>query len=269
VVPPAIGPLLLVLAVLWVWASRKSMTWRERLLVSWCLIPLVFFEIWPVKGFQYLIIIAAPVAILASATLVRSIELADARWRARTESIHRGMRTLAHRAMRPLARRAGWFATAFVAASLLVPTVAAVNPSPTGEFLAGSGGVPGGRELGAWIQANVPPGARMLTIGPSMANIVQFYGHRQAFGLSVSTNPLHRNPSYDPIPNPDAQIRANALQYVVWDAYSGRRSTFFSDALMAFVDRYHGRPVHTESVDIREGGTVVSKPVIVIYEVRP
>jgi hypothetical protein len=160
-------------------------------------------------------------------------------------------------------------ATTVVVGSLLVPTVLAVNPSQTGEFLAGSGGVAGGRELGAWIQENVPPGAKMLTIGPSMANMIQFYGHRQAFGLSVSTNPLHRNPSYDPIPNPDSQIRANALQYVVWDAYSGTRSTFFSDALMAYVARYHGRPVHTESVDVLESGQLTSRPVIVVYEVRP
>ena len=25
-----------------------------------------------------------------------------------------------------------------------------------------------------------------MTIGPSMANILQFYGHRKAYGLSVS-----------------------------------------------------------------------------------
>ena len=50
---------------------------------------------------------------------------------------------------------------------------------------------------------NTPVGSVIMTIGPSMANIVQFYGHRDAFGLSVSPNPLHRNPSYEPIVNPD------------------------------------------------------------------
>jgi hypothetical protein len=304
VVPPAIGPLLLVLALLWLWMAHKSITWRERLLVSWCAIPLAFFEIWPVKGFQYLIVVAAPVAILAAAGLLRLIERAEARWReraaklrparanarrrkgtepqaARARGSHRRKDTSRQQPWRELLskrwgeRGASWglwagpVATAVVVASLLAPAVFAVNPSQTGEFLAGSGGVPGGRELGAWIQANVPPGARMLTIGPSMANIVQFYGHRQAFGLSVSTNPLHRNPSYDPIPNPDSQIRANAVQYAVWDAYSGKRSTFFSDALMVYVDRYHGRPVHTESVDVLAGGTVITMPVIVVYEIRP
>jgi len=130
--------------------------------------------------------------------------------------------------------------------------------------------VPGGRELGGWIREHVPPGAQMLAIGPSMANIIQFYGHRRAYGLSVSTNPLHRNPSYDPIPNPDAQIRANTLQYAVWDAYSGLRTTFFSDALMRYVDRYHGRAVHRETIEVTTpDGRTETKDVIVVYEIRP
>ena len=82
-----------------------------------------------------------------------------------------------------------------------------IQPETSASFLAGTGGVPGGREAGIWIQANVPQDARFMTIGPSMANIIQFYGARSAAGLAVSPNPLHRNPSYDPILNPDAQIR--------------------------------------------------------------
>src|SRR5690606_8041286 len=103
-----------------------------------------------------------------------------------------------------------------------------VHPAGLNSFLAGTGGVPGGREVGHWINENVPQGAVFMTIGPSMANIIQFYGHRKAYGLSVSPNPLRRNPSYEPIDNPDYQIRTSALQYVVWDAFSAERSTFFS-----------------------------------------
>ena len=47
----------------------------------------------------------------------------------------------------------------------------------------------------------------MLTLGPSMANIIQYYGHRKTFGLSVSPNPLHRNPAYPPVVNPDFALR--------------------------------------------------------------
>ena len=103
-----------------------------------------------------------------------------------------------------------------------------------------------------------------------MANIIQFYGNRKTFGLSVSPNPLHRNPVYEPVDNPDLRIRSNDLQYVVWDSYSASRSPFFSDRLLRYVERYHGRPVHTEYVEVlTDDGAVVSKPVIVVYEVRP
>jgi hypothetical protein len=145
-----------------------------------------------------------------------------------------------------------------------------IQPRISTSFLAGTGGVPGGRETGIWIQEYVPVHARFMTIGPSMANIIEFYGEHQAYGLSVSPNPLHRNPSYDPILNPDLQIRSSELQYLVWDSFSASRSQFFSDKLMAYVNKYNGRAVHTETITVKdEQGNSVVKPVIIIYEVYP
>ena len=124
--------------------------------------------------------------------------------------------------------------------------------------------------MGAWIEDNTPQGSVFLAIGPSMANLVSFYGHRKAYGLSVSPNPLRRNPSYEPVYNPDAQIRDSHLQYIVWDSFSAARSSFFSDTLMGYVRKYHGRAVHTETVTVTSPeGKPVDKPVIVVYEVRP
>ena len=154
---------------------------------------------------------------------------------------------------------------AIVAASILVPTLRKIQPSHSTHFLAGSGGVAGGREAGRWVAANVPTGGTLLTVGPSMANIIEFYGHRKAFGLSVSTNPLNRNPTYEAVKNPDLSIRANDLQYVVWDAFSASRSQFFGDRLLRYAKRYNGRAVHTEWVT--HGS--VREPVIRIFEVRP
>jgi hypothetical protein len=110
----------------------------------------------------------------------------------------------------------------------------------------------------------------MLALGPSMANIIEFYGRRQVFGLSVSTNPLNRNPTYQPIANADLAIRRNTLQYLVWDSFSASRSPYFSTGLQRYVDRYHGRVVHVESVQVRDAeGRSVAKPVVIVYEVRP
>jgi hypothetical protein len=158
-----------------------------------------------------------------------------------------------------------------VAATLLVPTIdkVAVGSSSAASSLAGTGGVPRGREAGQWIERHVPRGATLMTIGPSMANIVQFYGRRLAYGLSVSPNPLSRNPSYKPIPNPDRSIRNADLQYLVWDTYSASRSHFFANGVIRFADRYNGRVVHREYVTSNKAGRRVKTPVIVVYAVRP
>jgi hypothetical protein len=98
---------------------------------------------------------------------------------------------------------------------------------------------------------------------------MEFYGHREVLGLSVSPNPLHRNPAYTPVKNPDLLLRTGQVQYLVWDAYSAARSHYFSGRLMAYVRRYRGSVVHTQSVTVSTPNGPVQRPVIVLYEVRP
>jgi len=121
-----------------------------------------------------------------------------------------------------------------------------------------------------WIDDNVPQGSTLLTIGPSMANVIAFYGHRQAYGLSVSPNPLTRNPSYTAVENADLQLRDGAIQYIVWDSFSAARSPSFSNRLQAYVQKYNGIVLHSEAVEVKEdGGSRTVKPLIIIYELRP
>ena len=241
------------LAVAGLWLLRRHKSWRETLLLSFVGVPIVFFALWPVKGFQYLLPTAAPLAILAGRTLAGWVpdRSADAPKRRRQGSVAVLM-------------------TVVVLATLAVPSWHRIHPTRSGAVLAGSGGVPGGREAGRWIADTVPKGAELMTLGPSMANIIEFYGHRRAYGLSVSPNPLHRNPSYSALSNPDLAIRNNDLQYIVWDSFSASRSTFFAEKLLEFVHKYNGRAVHTETVMATgPDGRRVAKPVITIYEVRP
>ena len=144
-----------------------------------------------------------------------------------------------------------------------------VTTSNSTSFLAGTGGVAGGREAGDWIRANTPLGAEFLSIGPSMANILQFSGQRRVLALSVSPNPLHRNPAYTPATNPDLLVRGGQVQYLVWDSYSAARTSYFAQRLLTYVKRYHGRVVHVQTVPVEAGGRSVQRPVIIIYEVRP
>jgi hypothetical protein len=155
-----------------------------------------------------------------------------------------------------------------VAVTLVVGSWLRIDRSDATTFLAGSGGVPGGRAAGLWLRDNAPIGSQMLALGPSMANILQFYGHQRVYGLSVSSNPLRRNPAYDPVGNPDRLLREGRIQYVIWDTYSAARSRFYAKRLLGYAKRYHGRAVHTETVGVRTAsGAVVQRPVIVIFQV--
>jgi hypothetical protein len=241
---PAIGLLVIVVAVAGLVLHWRARSWRETLLLSWTLVPLVFFTLWPVKGFHYLLPIAPAVAALAARTLSRL-------------PLRRGEH------VRKIVFSVLLLVT--VGGTLLVSSWSRIAPATSTALLAGSGGVPGGRESGDWLRSNVAPDARLLALGPSMANVLQFYGNRKVWGLSVSTNSLHRNPVYQPLPNPDVAIRRGEIQYLVWDAYSAGRSPKFAIQLLKYVNRFHGRVVHTESVTHDNRVT----PVITIYAVRP
>lgn len=289
-VPQAIGLLLVIVAmvgVVWRW---RQVTWREKLLISWIVVPCVFFELWPVKGYQYLLSVAPPIALLAAWALdgrpaavqepsspgprgfapLRSVRqrLPNVRGRLTRLPALTGKQLMPRLPRGHAAEAVRMFGVVVVALSLLWPSVGLIHSASAASFLAGTGGVAGGREAGQWVRANTPEGATFLAIGPSMANIIQFYGRRKAYGLSVSVNPLHRNPSYDALRNPDFSLRSGDLQYVVWDSYSADRSPFFAASLERFIQRYHGRAIHTETVTVTSSdGETVVEPVIVIYEV--
>jgi dolichol-phosphate mannosyltransferase len=253
--PGWIGPAVLVAALVGlVWLWHES-TWRERLLLSWIAVPVLFFTLWPVKGFQYLLPVSPALAILAGRALGRALPLPSRLFGAR----------------RQLAARLAMGVLAAVAAlSLAIPAWARSQPSYSTNFLAGSGGMIGGREAGEWVGGHVPAGARLLAIGPSTANVLEYYGHRSVSALSVSTNPRDRNPSYAPVLNPDLALRVGVFQYVVWDAYTDAHSAYFAAEALRLVARYHGRAVYTSRSKVRNPASRNSpEPAVVIYEVHP
>ena len=242
VVGASMGFAVLVVAGLGLVAGRftgRTMTWREGLLLAWILIPFAFFELWPVKGFSYLIPLTPAIAVLAARSLVpiaAVLRTVRGRWY--------------HRAL-----------TSAVVLSLLVPTVLrVVEPNTSG--LAGAGGLPGGREVGRWVDTHVPLGSHLMTIGPSMGNVIQYYSGRRCDALSVSPNPLHRNPTYRPIYNADAALSAGDYEYVVWDVYSARRSPHFAARATELAHRFGG---HIVLKQLDASG----QPIVIIYEVRP
>lgn len=261
ILPGAVGPLVLLVAILGLIAAIRIAGWQERLLLAWVAVPVVFFQIWPVKGYQYLLPIAPALAILAG----RAMELPWSEW------LDRRTRGWAPRfADAAPVRLAAAALPLVLVASIAAPSVVAVTTTTTLGSLAGTGGLPGGREAGQWIRENVPQGAGFMTIGPTMSNIVQFYGQRRSQGLSVSPNPLRRNPAYDPILNPDRSVQTLRIQYIAYDVWSAARSPWFAGVLQRYIDKYHGRLVYEQKALTRDLDGIAREQVVIrIYEVRP
>lgn len=228
---------------LWPRISGRVISWRETLLLSWVAVPVLFFQVWPVKGYSYLTLAAPVAALLAARTLCPPPDASVSRRR----------------------RLVAGLAAAACLVTLAVPAVRNIA-SPATSGLAGAGGLPGGRQTGQWVATNIPHGAQLMTIGPTMANVIQYYSGRRCDALSVSPNPLHRNPSYRPIINADLALREGLYQYVVWDTYSAHRSVMFGTRAQQLISRFHGQAIHVER------GTFLGKadqPLIVIYKVSP
>ncbi len=240
-IPPTIGLLVLGAALLAVIFRRRHQSWREALLVAWVGVPFVFFEVWPVKGFPYLLVTTPAIVVLAASILTRLLPRGPLDWRK---------------------RGVGVGVVAVCVLSVLIPAIRDVA-NPTSSGLAGAGGTPGGRQAGEWVAAHVPRGAQLMTIGPSMANLIEYYSGHRSDGLSVSPNPAHRNPAYYAISNPSNALRSGTYQYVVWDAYSAQRSPTFAATALTLVHRFDGRVVHMELASFRGKS---AQPVIVIYQ---
>jgi len=270
VLPSWIGLAVLAAALSGLIWLRREATWRERLLLAWLVIPVIFFTLWPVKGFEYLLPVAPPLAILAGRTLARPLPLPSKSLPSTSlpsKSLPGG-EWLRSRSWLPGAAMAAL--ASITVGSLVVSTWSHIEPSASTSFLAGSGGLNGGRQAGDWIAHNAPRGARLLAIGPSVANVLEFYGHRPVSALSVSPNRHNRNPAYVPVPNPDKALRDGVFQYIVWDSYTAARSSFFANEARRLANKFHGVAVFTSAVSIRtSSGRGVVEPVIVIYEVHP
>ncbi len=212
----------------------------DLFVLVWLGVFMGFFQLWPTKLYFYLVVVVPALAIAAAigaVTLVRGLG--------------RAVRSLAAPAAATAALGAIVIAVASFGAVISWQTSASASAQPTGigDFDIEVQSFVGGREFGEWARENTPEGSRFITMGPSIGNVLRFYGHRDSYALSVSANPQQRNPAYVPIPNPDLAVRQMAVHYLVWDAYTADRSPFYSQRLLRLALRYGATAIYSVWVD--------------------
>ncbi|MEP6972837.1 MAG: glycosyltransferase family 39 protein [Actinomycetota bacterium] len=209
----------------------------DKLLVSWVAVFGLFFQFWPTKLLPYAIILTPAMALIGARGVVAAVQAVRARRSVRVATI------------------VGVVAAAAILVPMLRPTwkAGAVlrDSSFSGPFTTDVEvqDFAGGREVGTWLGRHTPSNAVVLTMGPSLGNLVNFYGDRDFYALSVSPDPKLRNPAYRPILNPDTEIRQMHVQYAVWDAYTNDRAPFYGQRLDSYVSKYAGTPVFSVWVE--------------------
>jgi Dolichyl-phosphate-mannose-protein mannosyltransferase len=227
-------------------AARR--TRGDKLLLSWLIVFGAFFQFWPTKLLPYAIILLPAMVLLGSRGVVDAVRRIRARWPAGlTTAVAAAVALAVFVPMLGPAWRAG---DVIRDSSFSGPLTTDVEVQ---DFA-------GGREVGTWFSEHTPTNTTVLTMGPSLGNLVSFYGDRDFYALSVSRDPKLRNPAYRPILNPDSEIRQMHVQYAVWDAYTADRSPFYSQQLMAYQEKYSGTPVFSVWVDGNDVSTTRGAP---------
>lgn len=252
--PHYFGLLMLVLVVtggVWLVTREGQRTDRSVLLLAWVGIPFLLFQLWPVKGYHYLLPIA-PAAALVAAVGVEALR--------RLLRPHLGTSTLAS---------TRWATVVVVGSAIWVTAINGpvwLNHARVGD--AGYSGLPNVREFGEWVETETPVGARFLGIGPSISNIILFYADRETLALSVSPNPVRTNPAYEAVRNADYDVRWGLYDYLVYDAYSATRSSHFGNRLLDLAERYGRRVVYqTTGVFAGDDGGRFEAPAIRVYRI--
>lgn len=252
------GPPMLILAVIgavWLIVKEGRRTDRSVLLLAWAGVPTLVFQLYPVKGYHYLIPVAPAAAIFAAI----GVTALGAWLRA------------AHVKEDIALKAVNWSVGLSLAGAIFVSAVngpIVLNYARIGE--AGYSGLPGVRELTTWISEETPEGSRFLGIGPSITNVIAFYSDRDTLALSVSPNPLRRNPAYEVVRNADYDVRWGQYEYLIYDGYSAQRTSHFANRVLDLADRYSTEVAYqSEGTFVAEDGEPFIGPIFRVYRVAP
>ena len=224
-VPFAIGVAVVACAVGGLVVDRRDLDWREWLLCTWAIAPIVFFTLTPLKGFQYLL----PVAPVAPS------------WppgRSPPAACGTGVAACPGR---PAWHGAGRASLVAVVLSLLLPTLeqraALHQPAVPGGF-----GRPARRAGGGHLDRGEPPGGR------DAAHPRAVDGQRRpVLRPPPGVRPLGQPQPAQPQPvlrgrstTPTWQLRNGSIQYACGTPSRGTLTVVLRRSLLAYVAKYHG-----------------------------
>ncbi len=136
----------------------------DRVVIAYVAVFAVFFTVWPTKLFPYLFLLMPPLCACAGVALVTTVRAMSA-----------------NRPTRVAASVFGGAVLATVLASLTVVSWRAVATTAEkdipgmADFDVEVQSFAGTREFAEWARST-PSNARFLTVGPSLGNILRFYG---------------------------------------------------------------------------------------------
>jgi len=214
-------------------------TLGDHLALATALVPLVFFEIYPLKGFQFILPSIVAMSLLLGRLFAGLVQRFN------------------HRRIIPL------LAGALFIALILSLTIESTTVVEYNAFYSGA------RELAYWLRDNTPDDAMFITPLNGMANVIRYYSLKPAFPV-LYLGQVNPNPNV----NLDELVAGGTIRYVIFDDYSSSILKPFSThslevrlKLTEYVEGYGGRLiyVHYVPVELPEQGEIQT-PRACIYE---
>jgi 4-amino-4-deoxy-L-arabinose transferase-like glycosyltransferase len=208
------------------------------LLIIWIAIPLIFYHLLPLKGYNYLVSIIPPLVITGSSFLFFVI------------------------------KKYQWITACLVI--LLIPISLEITkevPIDNKKDFPTSGPVPYVREAVMWIRENTNEESKVLTIHSSTANLVKFYSNRDAIPLKSN-----KNPAYLSLEDADLAILNNKINFLIYEPHISEKFPSLEtvkDKMKKYIARYNATlvfSIYPDNTHNKKNKT--DTPMVSIYHIK-
>lgn len=230
---------LVIISIIFLVKTKEIKKPKVTILLVWIAVPLLIFNLIPVKGYHFVITLVPTFILLG-------VSILDSLW----------LKKVSHYGLLVISLIALIFFTSGPVLDYLL------HNDP--EFYAGSGGEPHIREAALWIGDNVPNNQTFLTADARTANIIKFYANNEA--LSLHSN---RNPAYIDLGNPDLHILNDQIQYLVLQPHIADRFPYLTEEVRLIhklIIKHGAVPIHIENETYAGvNGEILNRHAIIIY----